>query len=101
MSRATRTPQLPALPTVAESGYAGFEAANWYGILIRAATPRAIIDRLSTEINKAVQSTEYRDHIRRAGLDIAYLGPVEFDAYIRSEAERFARALKLLKPEID
>ena len=71
----TRTVQLPKLPTVAESGYPGFEAANWYGVMIRSATPRPIIERLGAEIGKALQTDEVRDPMARVGLDLAYLGP--------------------------
>ena len=96
-----RTAQLPKLPTVAESGYPGFEAANWYGVVIRAATPRPIIDQLGAEIGKALQTGSVRDNLLRAGLDIAYLGPAAFDAYIRNEMQRNERIIKLLKLKLD
>ena len=96
-----RTAQLPKLPTVAESGYPGFEAANWYGVMMRAATPRAIIERLGSEIGKALQTAEVRDHMARVGLDIDYLGPAGFDAYIRSEMQRNERIIRLLKLKLD
>ncbi len=96
-----RTAQLPNLPTVAESGYPGFEAANWYGAIIRSQTPRAIIERLSTEIAKGLESKEVRDNLNRFGLDIAYQNAAEFDAYIRNEMMRNERIAKLLKLRID
>jgi tripartite-type tricarboxylate transporter receptor subunit TctC len=96
-----RTAQLPKLPTVSESGYPGFEAANWYGVMIRSATPRAIIDRLSIEINSALQGAEFRGSLARVGLDIAYLGPAEFGAYIRNEMLRNERIISLLKLKLD
>ncbi len=97
----SRTAQLPKLPTVAESGYPGFEAANWYGVVIRAATPRPIIERLGAEIGKALQTDEFRDPMARVGLDLAYLGPVAFDAYIRGEMQRNERIIRLLKLKLD
>jgi len=96
-----RTAQLPGLPTVAESGYPGFEASNWYGAMIRSATPRAIIERLSAEIGKALQSAETRDSLARGGLDTAYLGTADFDAYIRNEMQRNARIVAALKLRMD
>ncbi len=96
-----RTAQLPSLPTVAESGYPGFEASNWYGAMIRSATPRVITERLSSEIGKALQASEIRDNLIRGGLDLAYLGPAEFDAYIRSEMQRNARIVSTLKLRMD
>jgi tripartite-type tricarboxylate transporter receptor subunit TctC len=96
-----RTAQLPSLPTVAESGYPGFEAANWYGAMIRSVTPRAITERLGLEISKALQSSEIRDNLIRGGLDLAYLGPAEFDAYIRGEMQRNQRIVSALKLRMD
>jgi tripartite-type tricarboxylate transporter receptor subunit TctC len=97
----TRTAQLPSLPTVAESGYPGFEAANWYGAMIRSATPRAHIERLSAEIGKVLQASEIRDNLVRAGLDISYQGATEFDAYIRGEMQRNQRIVAALKLRMD
>jgi tripartite-type tricarboxylate transporter receptor subunit TctC len=97
----TRTAQLPSLPTVAESGYPGFEAANWYGAMIRSATPRAHIERLSAEIGKVLQASDIRDNLVRAGLDISYQGPAEFDAYIRGEMQRNQRIVAALKLRMD
>ncbi|HTD90120.1 MAG TPA: tripartite tricarboxylate transporter substrate binding protein, partial [Burkholderiales bacterium] len=96
-----RTAQLPTLPTLAESGYPGFDAANWYGVMIRSATPRAVIERLGSEIGKALHTTEVRDNLARVGLDIAYLGPTDFDAYIRAEMTRNESILKKLKLKVD
>ncbi len=97
----TRTAQLPKLPTVAESGYPGFEAANWYGMMIRSATSRPIIERLGSEISKALQSDDVHEHMARVGLDLAYLGPAAFDTYIRGEMQRNERIIKLLKLKLD
>src|SRR5262249_56325819 len=55
---AKRIPSLPDVPTVAESGYPGFETSQWYGILAPAKTPDAIVNRLSAEINRIVQLPE-------------------------------------------
>ena len=96
-----RTTQLPNLPTVAESGYPGFEAANWYGVVIRSPTPRAIIERLNSEIAKGLETKEVRDNMIRFGLDIAYQNAADFDTTIRSEMTRNERITKLLKLKID
>ena len=96
-----RTAQLPNLPTVAESGYPGFEASNWYGVIMRSATPRTVIERLSAEIARGLQATEVRDALNRFGVDIAYQNPAEFDAYIRNEMQRNERIIKTLKLRLD
>jgi tripartite-type tricarboxylate transporter receptor subunit TctC len=91
-----RAEQLPSLPTLAEAGYPGFEAANWYGVVIRSATPRPVIERLSTEIGKALNLPEVRDGLGRMGLVPAYLTAAEFDALIQCEMQRFARIVDTL-----
>ena len=96
-----RAEQLPALPTVAESGYPGFEAANWYGMVIRSATPRRVIGRLSTEIATALQGPDIKDGLSRLGLAPAYLDAEQFDAHIRAELVRFERIVKTLKLRLD
>ncbi len=96
-----RAEQLPAVPTLAESGYPGFEAANWYGAVIRAATPRAIVERLSADFGKALSVPDVRDGLIKLGLVPAYLDAGEFDALIRSEMQRYARIVKTLKLRMD
>ncbi len=96
-----RTDQLPDVPTLAESGYPGFEAANWYGAVIRSATPRNVIDRLSADIGKALNISDVRDPLFRVGLVPAYLNGADFDAVIRSELQRYARIVSTLKLRLD
>jgi len=94
-----RNGALKEIPTVAESGYAGFEALMWYGVVARAAAPKGAIDRLSAEITRAVRLPEVSDALERKGLSVATLRPAEFDAFIRAEIEsngRIVRGLKLV-----
>jgi len=94
-----RNGALKEVPTVAESGYAGFEALMWYGVVARAAAPKGAIDRLSAEITRAVRLPEVSDALERKGLSVATLRPAEFDAFIRAEIEsngRIVRGLKLV-----
>jgi len=97
----TRNARLPDVPTVSESGYPGFEAANWYGAIIRSTTPRAIIERLSNEIAKGLQAPDAQSALARFGVDVVYQTPAEFDAYLRTELQRNERVIKLLKLKID
>ena len=94
-----RNGALKDVPTVAESGYAGFEALMWYGVVARAAVPKGAIDRLSTELTRAVRLPEVSEALDRKGLSVATLRPAEFDAFIRAEIEsngKIARGLKLV-----
>lgn len=80
-----RIPALPDVPTVAEMGYPGFETAQWYGMLVPARTPAAVISRLHEESRKALASTSVKE---RFSADNAIAGggpPAEFSAFIRSE----------------
>jgi tripartite-type tricarboxylate transporter receptor subunit TctC len=96
-----RAAQLPDVPTLSESGYPGFEASNWYGIVMRSATPRNVIERLSAEIDKALNLPEVKDSLHKFGLVPAYLNAAEFDAVIQSELQRYARIVNALKLRMD
>ena len=92
-----RSGQLPDVPTIAESGYAGFEALNWFGAVARSATPRTVIERLSADIGRALQLPEVKDVLGKQGLVAAATSPQEFDAFMRTEMGGFERVIKTLK----
>lgn len=96
-----RSENLPALPTVAESGYPGFEALNWFGAVARAGTPKSIMERLSSEITRALQAAEVRDILAKQGLNANPLTLESFDAYMKAEMERNERIVKALGLKID
>ncbi len=89
-----RSNVLPDLPTVAETGLAGFEADNWYGFVTVAKTPKPIVDRLHGELVKALQSDDVKRILGTQGLDIRTSTPDEFSAYIRSEFNKWAKVIK-------
>jgi len=93
-----RVDVLKDVPTVAESGFPGFDTAIWFGAVVPAATPKEAINRLSTEILRALQLPEVRDVINKTGLNAAGLGAADFDAFLRSELrqnEKIAREVNL------
>ena len=93
-----RSEVLRDVPTVAESGFPGFETAIWFGAVVPGATPKDAVNRLSAEILRALDLPEVQDVITRTGLSPAGLGPAEFDAFIRVELqqnEKIARAVSL------
>jgi tripartite-type tricarboxylate transporter receptor subunit TctC len=94
VTMAKRTALLPDLPTIAEAGVPGYEANNWYGILLPAKTPRAIIDRLSRESVKVLNSPVIKEQLFRQGLDASPSTPQEFSAYIKSEMAKWAKVVK-------
>jgi len=101
VTSATRSNTLPDVPTVAESGYPGFEAINWFGAVVRSGTPRTMIDRLSTEIGRALKLPEVNDALSKVGMIPAPMSPSEFDGFIRREMEINARIIKKLNLKVE
>ena len=75
----------PEIPTIAESGFPGFETTLWYGLLVPAKTPQRVVKTLHDETLKVLQLPDVREHISRQGLEIATKGPREFAAHIKAE----------------
>ena len=92
-----RSGQLPDVPTIAESGYPGFEALNWFGAVARSATPRTVIERLSADLGRALQLPEVKDVLGKQGLVAAATSPQEFDAFMQTEMRGYERVIKALK----
>ncbi len=92
-----RSGHLPNVPSIAESGYPGFEALNWFGAVARSATPRPVLERLSADIGRALQLPEVKDVLGKQGLVAAATSPQEFDAFMRAEMGGFERVIKKLK----
>jgi tripartite-type tricarboxylate transporter receptor subunit TctC len=89
-----RSALLPGLPTIAESGFPGYEAGSWYGILAPAGTPRAIIERLHDELVKALRQPAVSQRLSAEGAEIIGGTPEEFAAHIGAEKERMGKALR-------
>ena len=89
-----RSPAIPGLPTVAESGFPGFEAAQWYGVLVPRGTPKANISRLNEEFVKAVASAEINQTIIRQGSIPVGSSPEDFAAFLKAEVEKWAKVVK-------
>jgi tripartite-type tricarboxylate transporter receptor subunit TctC len=82
----SRTPILPDLPTIAESGLKDADFPFWVGMFVSAKVPRAAVRRLNEDTVKAMQSPEVRDRFAKLGAEIAILTPEAFDAYVREQA---------------
>jgi len=94
VTTAKRSALMPDLPTISEAGLAGFDANNWYGIVVPVKTPRAIIDQLNAEVTKVLNMPDVRTTLFNQGLDAAPGTPEQFGAYIRSERIKWARVIK-------
>ena len=97
----TRSPQLPEVPTLAESGLAGYSAYVWMGLLAPKGTPAAIIERLHRELKAALAAAEVKSFFNEAGVEIVGSTPAEFDTYFREERDRWARTVKETGAKID
>ena len=89
-----RSPLLPSTPTVAESGVAGFSANTWYGVLVPARTPKAIVSKLNQEIAKALETREVRDFLTKEGGEVVGGSPEQFAGFIKDDIARWERVVK-------
>ncbi len=89
------------LPTVAESGFPGFEALTWFGAVVPAATPKDILSRLNAEIVRALQVPDVRDGLAKQGFAAAGMSTAEFDTYLRSELRRNQEVARASNLKID
>jgi tripartite-type tricarboxylate transporter receptor subunit TctC len=94
VTTAKRSALLPDVPTISESGLAGFDANNWYGLVVPAKTPRAIIDQLKAEVTKVLAMPDVKTTLFNQGLDPAPGTPEQFGAYIKSERAKWAKVIK-------
>jgi tripartite-type tricarboxylate transporter receptor subunit TctC len=90
----TRTEQAPEIPTIAESGLAGYEVYGWYGLAAPAKTPRPIIERLYKEVAKIARDPKMKARLAGQGLELVGNTPEEFDAFIRAEIAKWSKVLK-------
>jgi tripartite-type tricarboxylate transporter receptor subunit TctC len=96
-----RSSTAPELPTVAESGLAGYEATLWYGLFARAGTPREIVSRLSKEVIAILELSDVRESLKNQGAEPGGMTPAEFAAYQKAEIEKWARVVKASGTQIN
>jgi len=94
VSTAQRSALLPDVPTVAEAGVKGYEAGNWFGIFAPAGTPRGIIDRLNTAINKAMGSADMKERLLTQGAEALSGSPDDLDQLVRRELAKYGKIVQ-------
>ena len=94
VSTEARSPATPDVPTVAESGYPGFDITNWFGIFVPAGTPKEIVDALYKEVARGVSAPEVKDRLAKEGGGINPLTPAEYARFIQSEITKYAKIVK-------
>jgi tripartite-type tricarboxylate transporter receptor subunit TctC len=91
---AKRDKLMPDVPTVAESGFPGYEALNWYGYLAPAKTPKEIVDRLHRDITRALGNPKVIEGLHKTGVEPAPMTPEEFGRYIKREYDTWGKVVK-------
>jgi tripartite-type tricarboxylate transporter receptor subunit TctC len=94
VSTARRWPDLPQVPTAAEAGVPGYEATLWLNVAAPLNTPAPILQRLASEVEKALKDPELQQSFRHGGVEASYLGPPELAAFMRAEYEKWGRVVK-------
>jgi len=96
-----RSPQMPDVPTLAESGLPNYSAYVWLGLLAPKGTPPVIVDRLNRELIAALATQEVRAYMNGASIEVVGSTPAEFGAYYRKEKDRWARVIKETGAKVD
>jgi tripartite-type tricarboxylate transporter receptor subunit TctC len=94
VSSTKRSTLAPEIPTVAEAGLAGYEVNVWFGVLAPAGTPQPIVQRLNTEIIKIITAPDVRERFGKQGVEVQTSTPDQYQAFVRSEVDRWAKVIK-------
>ena len=89
-----RNPLYPDLPTIAESGFPGFEALSWSGLSVAKGTPQAVVDRLEAEVGKIMASPAIRQRMESVGFVVPVQGAMPYTAFVKAEMARWTAVIK-------
>jgi tripartite-type tricarboxylate transporter receptor subunit TctC len=96
-----RSPFVPEIPTCVESGMPGLVAVNWWGVLMPAGTPKAIVQKFHADIVKAMKDADLKERFAQLGVEAVSSTPEEFAAFMRSEAVKYAKLIKDADIKVD
>jgi tripartite-type tricarboxylate transporter receptor subunit TctC len=94
VTSAKRSPYTPELPTIAESGYPGYEATPWWGLAVPAGTPKPIIAKLNAEVYRIMKSPDVTEQMKSRAIEVWISTPEELAAYYQKEVQRWASVVK-------
>jgi len=101
VTSSTRSPALPDVPTIAESGLPGFDATSWFALFAPKGTPAPIVKKLNAEVLKAIENPETRKRMLELGGDLKAMTPEELGAYQKAEFEKWAQVVKASGAKLD
>ena len=97
VSSAKRSQAVPDLPTIAESGVPGYDYVTWYGMLVPAQTPAAIVSRLNASVQKALGSKDVREKLGAQGVEVEGSTPEAFGKVVRTDVEKWRKIINTAK----
>ncbi len=101
VTSAQRLPAYPNVPTVAESGFPGYEASAWQMLLVPGGTPKPIVDKIQQEVAKALKSPDVAERLQKLGIAPSGIAPAETDAFLRAEMLKWGDVVKKTGAKID
>ncbi len=101
VARETRLPSLPQVPTFIEAGLPGFDPKSWQGIIAPAGTPKAIIDKMATEISRILAQRDVSEKLRSQGTEPFFHGPEQFAKLMQADSVRIAAIIKTANIKLD
>jgi tripartite-type tricarboxylate transporter receptor subunit TctC len=101
VSTGSRSPAAPDVPTVAESGFPGFDITNWFGIFVPAGTSRDIVDTLYREIARGVSAPDVKERLAKEGGAVNPIPPDEYARFIQAEIAKYAKIIREARITVD
>jgi len=101
VTTARRSPSTPELPTIAEAGVKDYEAGSWYAFAAPAGTPSDVIVRLNTEMLKVLKQPDVKERLERAGFEIVFSSPQEYEAFVRNEIAKWGKIVRATGLKVD
>ena len=96
-----RAPSMPDVPTMIESGLAGFDVSTWFGVFAPAGTPPAVVARLNETMTAALRTPEMRERLARMGAEPAPMSPAQFAELVKSELAKYQKVVKFSGARVD
>ena len=101
VTSAERSTAAPDIPTIREQGFQRYEASAWFGLLAPRGTPSEVVERLSTELARAMRAPGMRENLARQGADVLTSSPAEFTAFLREDYAKWGRVVKASGATLD